>query len=124
MVNSLQIRNCQKVVVLSALPVECNLLWHITQVMTRSRILAQHLKKLNNPFKAHTDLFHLHKTAVELPSPNNNREQAGLAAATCSKKPVDLTSLSLKNIFKKNKAAIFLLTVRLRLSSTLGPDRE
>ena len=72
MVNSLQIRNCQKVVVLSASPVECNLLWHITQVMTRSRILAKHLKKLINTFKAHTDLFHLHKTTVELPSTNNN----------------------------------------------------
>ena len=124
MVNSLQIRNCQKVVVLSASPVECNLLWHITQVMTRSRILAQHLKKLNNTFKAHTDLFHLHKTAVELPSPNNNREQAGLAAATCSKEPVDLTSLSLKIFLKKTRLRFFLLTVRLRLSSTLGPERE
>ena len=57
MVNSLQIRNSQKVVFLSASPVECNLLWHITQVMTRPRILAQHLKKLNNTFKAHTDFF-------------------------------------------------------------------
>ena len=111
MVNSLQIRNCQKVVVLSASPVECNLLWHITQVMTRSRILAQHLKKLNNTLKAHTDLFHLHKTAVELPSPNNNREQAGLAAATCSKKPVDLTSLSLKNILKKKQGCDFFCSL-------------
>ena len=77
-------------------------------------------KKLNNPFKAHTDLFHLHKTTVELPSPNNNREQAGLAAATCSKKPIDLTSLSLKNILI-NKAAIFFAHCETEAVQYSGP---
>merc|ERR1719320_1650751 len=59
------------------LVVEGNLLGHVAKMMTRFWFLAQYL----------------YQTTVELPPPNNNREETGLPTPTCPQETIYLPFL-------------------------------